>query len=618
MVALLRRRWVRIGVPAAALALVLLLLAAAAFPWGLLKGTIEARLSERFGRPVTIASLDRLDRFGFTPTLLVKGVRVPQPRWAGSGDFARIAEAQATFSIWPLLTGRFAPRDVAIRELRLALVRTADGRDNWSRPGDRKEGGNDALALSSLSVSDSRIIYRDAVRNRQLSASFSADPRTGIRASGSGTVRGTPVTLALSGPPVEAGADRPWPFTARIGGSDLAMTATGRMDHPLDTEHMTLDVSARASDLRLIDAVIEAGLFGTQPVRLAAHVRHDAPDWTITGLHGTIGRSILAGDLIVKKRDGRTRLDGSVTARQLAFEDFSSSEGLAKGAALERRIGLRLVPNTRINLAGIDTTDGRLDFRIAHILGQTGPSTLQWMRGTAVLDHQRLTLEPFTIGLTRGTIGGRMMVDQGGHRVPTVSVDLALENSSITALAGGGGDFTGTVSGHARLTGRGDTVRAAVGNSDGTIGFAARGGVLPARVADALGFDAGRAFFASEDDQAGLRCVILHLAVNGGHGRISPLIVDTSQSQLRGEGSITFPDEALAIRLTGAPKRNSILRLPGSATMTGTIREPHVVVPREVKSVGNIFKAIGRFINGTQGPTATDADCGALAAQALR
>jgi len=616
---LARRRWAWGGAAAlVALVALALLVLAALFPWGILKGTVERHLSARFGRPVTIASMQRLDRFGFTPTLAITGLRIPQPRWAGSGDFARVARAEASFSIWPLLAGRFEPRDVAIRGLRLALVRAADGRTNWSRPGGGQRGGNNAVALAELTVSDSLIIYRDARQHRQIAARFTADPRHGVRAAGSGTIRGAAVTLSLNGPPVAAHAGEPWPFTATLNGGDLAMTARGRMDRPFDTDHMTLDVSAHARDLRLIDAVIEAGLPGTQAVRLSAHVRHDAPDWTITGLRGTVGRSMLAGALTVRKRNGRTALNGSVVASQLAFEDFSSDQGLAEGAALERRIGLRLVPNTRIDLANFDTTDGRIDFRIAHILGQDGPSTLRWMRGTATLDHQRLTVEPFAIGLTRGTIAGRIVVNQGGRPVPRLVVDLALRNSSITALAGGGGAFTGTVSGHARLAGRGATIREAIGNSDGAVGLVARDGVLPARTADALGFDAGRALFASRDDQAGLRCVVLHLTVTGGRGRISPLIVDTTQSQLQGQGSITFPDEALAIELTGAPKRGSILRLPGSATMTGTIREPHVTVPPEVKSFGNVLKAIGRAITGRQGPTATNADCDALAVAALR
>lgn len=614
----LHQRRMRIGLAVAAAVVALLLIVLAAFPWGVLKGPIEARLTARFGRPVTIGSIERVDSFGFTPTLAVRNVRIPQAKWAGGGDFARVEEARATFSLWPLLLGRFEPHDVKVRGLRLALVRAKDGRTNWSRPGGEEKGGNNAVALRGLTVSDSVILYRDAKQDRQITAHFAADAAHGIRASGVGAIHGAPVTLSLAGPSVESANGRPWPFTASLSGPELAITARGGMDHPLDTDHMTLDITARARDLRLIDAVIEAGLFGTQPVRLTAHVRHDAPDWTIAGLHGAIGRSDIAGALTVRKRDGRTRLDGDVSLRRLAFEDFSSNEGLAEAAALERRIGPRLVPNTRVNLAKIGHTDGRITFRVAQIVSASGPSTLRAMHGTATLDHQRLTIEPFTLTLTRGAITGRMVVDQGGRPTPIVTLDLWLRGGSLQALAGGGGDFTGTVTGHARLVGPGSTIREAVGNSDGMIGLVARDGVLPASTAAALGFDAGRAFFASDNAQAGLRCVILHLAMNDGHGRVSPLVVDTTQSQLRGEGSVTFPSEALAIQLTGAPKHGSILRLPGSATMTGTIRNPRVVIPPEVKSVGNIFKAIGRAITGRQGPVATDANCAALAAAALR
>jgi hypothetical protein len=95
-------------------------------------------------------------------------------------------------------------------------------------------------------------------------------------------------------------------------------------------------------------------------------------------------------------------------------------------------------------------------------------------------------------------------------------------------------------------------------------------------------------------------------------------VVDTSQSRLDGEGVVTFPGETLAIRLTGAPKHDAVLRLPGSAAMGGTISAPDIQVPREVKSVGNVLKALGRAITGRQGPVAQDADCAGLAARVLR
>ena len=141
---------------------------------------------------------------------------------------------------------------------------------------------------------------------------------------------------------------------------------------------------------------------------------------------------------------------------------------------------------------------------------------------------------------------------------------------------------------------------------------------MPKEIAEALGFDAGGALLSGSDDRAVLRCVIVGADLRRGRGQVGPFVVDTSQSRLDGQGTITFPDERLAIRLTGAPKHDAVLRLPGSATMSGTISEPDIVVPREVKSVGNVLKALGRAITGKQGPVAQDADCGALARQVLR
>lgn len=594
-----------------------LLIVVAAFPFGLMKGLVADRLTQRFGRPVTIASLERVDAFGFTPTISAKGVTIPQARWAGSGDFLRMREAQVSFPVWPLLTGTFRPRDIEIAGLQLALVRDAAGRTNWSRPGEPESGGS-SNDLKGLIVRDSVIRYRDAKRDRAATVAFTSDAQ-GLRATGTGTIRGTPVRIALTGASVAQPTPGPWPFTAAVDGRALRMRAKGQMDRPLDTDAMALDVDARADDLRLIDAVIEAGLFGTQPVAITAHVRHDAPRWTVTGLKGTIGRSDIAGHVTVDKRDGRTHLDGAVASNRFDFNDLSTDEGLAKGAALERAIGPRVVPDTRIDLSNIDTTDGRIAVRVARVFSHGGGTSVTGVQGVLTMDRQRLSVAPLTIRLAGGTARGNVTVDQrGGARWPTLTVDLRLTGTRVEALAGTGGAFTGQVVARARLTGRGETIREAIGRSDGRIGFVVRDGALPARYAAALGFDAGRALLAGEDDRARLRCMVLGLAVTGGRGAAMPLVVDTSASQLRGTGTVRFPAERIDFRLNGAPKGKSLLRLPGSAFMTGTLSDPVLTVPPEVKSAGNIFKAIGRAITGRQGPVARDADCAGLAARALR
>jgi AsmA family protein len=189
---------------------------------------------------------------------------------------------------------------------------------------------------------------------------------------------------------------------------------------------------------------------------------------------------------------------------------------------------------------------------------------------------------------------------------------LDLEDSSIAALAGGGdAAIDAPVYGRLRLTGVGSTIRDAVGTGSGYIGLYAADGVLPEKLARLLGFDIG-AVFSNRSDKASLRCAAIGLDLQRGLGSVAPLVVDTSLSQSRGSGTITFPDEAIAVSLTGAPKAKVTLRLPGSAFIRGTIREPAVMVPKGVHSVGNVLKAIGRAITGRSGPRATDADCSDL------
>lgn len=597
--------------------LAILLIVLAAFPWGSFRAQVEQRLSKQLDRPVTIAGLERADSFSFTPTVVVRDVTIPQPAWSPGEPLARVATARIAFSVWPLLFGDFKPSAIAIDGMRLNLVRDAQGRENWRKdepPRDRNGGGP---TLRGLTVTNAVIAYRDAQQDRAFTVRLTADTATGLKFAGTGTVLGQPVTLTGQGPGIEAGAGKPWPFEALIDGPALRLAAKGTMDTPLDVRHMTLDLTARAQDLKLIDAIIEAGLIGTQPVRLAARARRNGKDWDVTGLTGTIGRSDIAGHVTVRKQDGRTRLDGAVTSNALLFDDFASDAGLAQAAAKEAAIGLRVVPDTRINLRKIDKTDGTIAFTIRRLIDGKRPSSLKAMRGRITLDNQLMTISDLNIALARGAITGSVRVDQrGGPAVPNVTLDLRLQNSSIAALAGGG-DVSGRADGRARITGKGSTIREAVGNGNGMIGLVLRDGQLPTKIASALGFDVGGTLLAGKGERSGLRCVALRLDLRGGLGTVNPLIIDTTRSQSQGTGSIRFPQEAIAIRLTGAPKSGGLVRLPGAVIASGTLRAPQMTVPPETKSASNILKGIGRAISGKQAPRATDADCGALAARAL-
>ncbi len=595
-----------------AAALVIVLVLAATIPASWFKGLAERQLSERFGRPVTIASMERESAVSFAPVVRIAGLSIPQAAWAGPGKLASVGLLRVRIAVLPALIGRIDPQVLGAQDVKLDFVRDAQRRVNWRKDGEKPQrGGGGGLSLGELGQVQAEVRYRDAFQHRAFRLDVTIDPKTGLTANGEGAIEGNPVTLAAQGPVGQP--DKPWPFTASIVGPAITMRLKGTMAAPLRMSDMRLAVTARANDLKLIDRVIEAGLFGTQPVDVRANVQHQDRRWTITDLAGTIGaNSRLTGKLTVDKQDGRTKLDGEIRFAQLDFEDLATDAGNAAARALEQAEGKKLVPNTRINIRKIDKTDGRIAFRIDRIVSPR-PSALRSARGVLTIDHRLLIAKPFELALSRGTIGGEVRVDQRqGQAEPTVTLTLDLRGSSIDALAGGAGEVDAPVDGQVRLAGVGSTVRAAVGNADGTIGVIAHDGALPAKLANLLGFDLGKSLFASGDEQATLRCAAVRLELRRGIGRAAPVVVDTSEGQTRGVGTITFPEERIALTLTGAPKRNSVLRLPGSATALGTIREPTVIIPREVKSVGNVLKALGRAITGKQGPEAPDADCAQL------
>ena len=209
-----------------------------------------------------------------------------------------------------------------------------------------------------------------------------------------------------------------------------------------------------------------------------------------------------------------------------------------------------------------------------------------------------------------------MVVDQRERTTPRATFDLKLVNSRISTFAGGA-PVDAPLRARLKLVGSGDTIREAIGRSDGMIGFVATGGTLPAKMASLLGADVARGLTTDEDAQARLRCLGLRLNVGNGIGRIDPLLIDTSRAQTRGEGVVRLSDERLSIALTGTPKQRTLLHLDQPVRIGGRIQDPDIRIPPGVKSAGGILRMLGRAIGGDDTPRAGNADCRALVRRVL-
>ncbi len=622
-------KWIGLAVLAVVLAVIAMI---GAFPVGMFRGAIEERLSAHLGAAVRIGAVRRNGIFSFKPLITVQELRIAQPDWAGQGDMVHARSIQARVAVLPILLGR-APlmEDITATGLNLSLVRDRDGRANWegrkktpARDGDRGRG------LVGVAIRDGHITLRDEKRSLTLTGSFKADG-TGVRAEAKGRFHEAPATVTFVGAPiVGVASDARYPFQLQLSSPLLQLDARGASVGALNLRTMSLDIRAKAPNLKYLDDVIEAGLFGTRPIDLTAKVRHSGRDWFVDRLSGRIGSSRLVANANVLKRDERTKIDADVHFSEFGFDDLSDAEGKAKDAAIEKRIGPRVLPGTRINLAKVGPTDGRIRFKADRLL--LNGSAFRSLAGTIVLEGKLLRIENILAGMSSGRMTGLLEVDQrGGVRHPKLSIDLKFADGRLETVIGSR-DVTGPLHGHVALVGSGDTIREALATADGRAGLAVEGGTIKRTFAAVLGQDLGKAIGAvlkDKDAEVPLRCLVVGFSATRGELIARDFVADTGISLGTGRGRISLGSERISLSISGQSRNPSALRLEDPIGVGGTLSSPTISAagepPGSKLDGGAMISAVGKSIGRALGigkkersfVTSAPIDCRAAARRVL-
>jgi uncharacterized protein involved in outer membrane biogenesis len=617
---------------ALALLLLLLVLLVATFPVGWAKGRIERDIAAQVGAPVSIGALTREPVFSFTPTIVARDLRIAQPAWAGAGHLVRVDELRLRLPIFPALMGRgLRPDGIEARGLVANLVRDAQGRSNWSGRRTGGGGSGDGKGLENLVVPDGRFTLRDARRHLALAGQLSADAR-GVSVIASGRFHDAPATFRLKGPAI-SGRDHatPWPFTFDIASPLLNLSAKGNTIGALNIRDMTLDLRARAPSLKYLDDIIRAGLFGSQPIDLTARVRHQGRDWFVDRLSGRIGRSSLVGKAEILKRDGRSKIDATLDFATFDFDDLADAQGLAEHLALKARIGDRVLPNTRINLAKVGPTDGQIRFTARRLLFKQ-PSVFRSLKGVIRLEGKLLTVDQVEAGLTNGRMTGRLTVDHRSGGLPLLNADLRLSDGRLGPLLDASDMVDAPFRARIQLGGRGDTVREALSRADGHVGFAAANGQIARVAAAVLAQDMGKAIGAAlngKGETVPLNCIIVGFEARQGRLTAAPFLIDTGTARSRGTGGINLDGERISLVIAGQARDSSGLPIVDPIRLGGTLSAPVLDVANVGGKTGTnaILGAVVKSIGGAlglakkQGPAVEATgpiDCPALSRTVLR
>ena len=647
-------RRAKIGFSAAGLIILFLILFLWLFDWNWLRGPVGAVASARLGRPVSIIGDLDVHPWSLKPRIEANDVRIAQPVWVKAdnkapqaGDMARIGRIAVQIELPPLFAGRAILSRLEITRPRIALIRLADGRANWTFGGKGSGGSMKLPAIRRFIISDGQLTLKDAKRRTTFSGTVHTDEQAGgagrgvFALRGEGRLNGAVFRADITGDPLlNVSPSRPYPFRADVRAGATRITATARILRPFDLGRFDGDLTVAGSDLNDLYGLTGLTLPNTPPYRVAGRLTRRGTLWRLDSASGRIGDSDLAGDLSVQTRGERPMLTADLRSRRLDFDDLGSLFGGAPGArkgetaspeqaamADRRARTARLFPDATLQVDRLRAMDARVTYRADAVNAPNLPLTKVAL--TLDLKEGVLTGDPVSLSFSRGSVSGMARLDARGD-TPRTDLDLRVTGARledwIPLRTAGKPAIEGQVVARARLTGHGNSVRKAAASADGTLTFVAPGGAIRQAFAELLGVNVskGLLLLLSEDPrQTPIRCAVADFKVTNGIARANRIILDTGVVRVNGQGVVDLRTERIDLTLEGESKKPRLLRLFIPIHIEGPLMKPKIDLRTGDAIVqGGVAAALATFLSPlaailpfVEPGLARDANCAALIAE---
>lgn len=626
------------------LAVVLFLLI---FDWNWMRGPLAGVASARLGRPVVIEGDLDIHPWSLRPRAEVHGLRIAQPAWA-EGDMARVDRLAVQIELPPLLLGRVVLPYVEIRRPDLSLLRLADGRANWSFGGGK--GGAKLPAIRRFIIEEGRLKLDDRRRKSTFEGTIYTDertagPRRGVFAlRGEGRLNGEAFRAEVTGAPLlNVSPSRPYPFGADIRAGGTRIQARGRVTRPFDLGRFETSLTITGADLNDLYGLTGLTLPNTPPYRVTGQLRRERTKWFFAKANGRVGDSDIAGDLNVETRGARPYLEGDLRSRRLDFDDLASIFGGAPSrtrgeaaSADQKAVGVklaterRLFPEATLQVDRIRAMDASVKYRAETVNAPGLP--LRKVALDLELKDGVLTGNPVSVSFARGTLAGTARLDASA-KTPRTDVDLRLTGARledwITTRFKGEPVIEGQMAARAKLTGYGNSVRAAAGSASGSLTVVAPSGELRQAFAELLGVNISKGLLlllSESPNRSKVRCAVADFRVTDGVARANRIIVDTDVVLVKGEGTVDLRTERLDLRFEGESKKPRLLRLFVPITVTGPFTKPGIDLETgNALAQGGIGAALAALVNPlvailpfVEPGLAEDANCAGLIAEGKR
>jgi uncharacterized protein involved in outer membrane biogenesis len=603
-----RRRWPW-AVGAGLLALVAVVAACEWRGWPFLAPPIERWLAKTLDRRVSFAPADgtsarelRIRLLGGL-TLQSSHLEIAAPDWSREPHLLRATDARLRLrygDLWRLRQGdrlRIASLEAARLDVR--LERPDAQRASWQFRPPSTEAADNAARLPDfehLVVREGTIRYVDVPRQLQLDAQATlgegrveAGVPAGLHLNATGRYRQADVRVQLDTDTV-----LPWveddraaaPVAVRIDGRSGATRVRfdGHARDALRLEGLLGRFDVEGASLSQIGDLLGVTLPTTERFRLDGRLAKDRGVWSALVDHANIGASRLAGEFRYDPTQVRPLLAGRLTGALLQFADLAPTVGApVAGVAPAPRAG-RLIPDREFDLPSLRAMDANVLVDVAQVdLGTAFGEPLRPLRTHLRLNDGVLVLDDLDARSAQGRLRGRISLDgrpaQALWHAQLRWADVALERWIRQARKAGQPPYvTGRLAGRADVRGQGRSTAQMLSTLDGQVLLRLRGGSVSHLAIEAAGIDLFESLglLIKGDDALPVSCAVGQWVTTGGTLRPRVMVIDTRDSTVWIDGSISLAQERLDLRATVAPKDFSPVTLRTPLLVRGPFTDPTV------------------------------------------
>lgn len=578
--------------------------------WPFLAGPLQSQLQQKLGRDVRLSAAN--DKGQATASLHFWGgirlqsrfLEIGAPAWSRAPYFlsAQDLDLHLRYSdVWRAWQGhQLLVQSLAARQLTVYLERTADGQASWQMA---KSGAapkppriqNIDLPAGTVHFSDAPLALNfEAQLNLSSPAGSSSAPLVSqnrvLRSTARGHYRQNAfqITLQSTGAlPWEVDAAQGTPVAVKLAASlgQASLNFEGAARDFLHLNGLDGTFQVKGPSLAVIGEPLGVTLPTTPAFNASGQVQRSSDRWAVALHKARVGSSQFSGDFVFDKATTPPRLRGQLNGTRLKLEDLAPAVG-APQASNTSASRAKVLPSRPFDLASLRAMDADL-----HIAFQQVDPPTQWLeplrpfKTHLTLFNGVLTLSSIEARTAQGHLAGTLSLN--GQR-NTANWVAALNWDGVQLQrwihqkrpAGRPPYVSGLLKGHAKVQGQGRSTAEILATLEGDIHANVVGGTVSHLLVEMAGLDVAESLgvYLQGDDSLKLDCALADLRVSAGTLRLRLWVLDTSDSTLWAEGSLSLATEKLDLRAMVAPKDFSVLTLRAPVLIQGSFSHPLVTV----------------------------------------